>query len=499
MVAIIRYVWRSAAALLLFVAPLHSVAVAAASYDELMAKSRELSSREDSLSRLVAERRGEVAAADGAEARNAAGAQIVALEMELFDLGRERNRVMGELSELAQSGGASSSETAASSSTKGGRQISSAPLLKSKLPAEDFAKLLTAERAEAECGAIFAKYMETYNKLRELKQLYEQAKLESEAIGYGDEFQRVAAIIEPLSAQLASRWSEIYDSKSYAYSIALELLSDAKLMAKQTELTLEAAGKIAEIEHGESSAPALNYEYQKRAQTALEVMLAKRLSLPEAVDSLSNVAAAQLKSPAVEDLSEVIFEKRNFILYEPIKFVTTTPYNAKNPIPMAVEYKQGEIYRIQYGAYKYEQLPTIFRGVVPLSKDRALGFWTYYGGGYETLKEAQEAVELCKRRGFKRPEIVRWRDGERRNISREPDTAVKSGGVKYRVQITGSAVLSDLMKTAIKSGAPDAELSKIGADKYVVGIIVGRDAADRLVEGLKIADETLSYSVVEVE
>ncbi|MFI3269621.1 MAG: hypothetical protein SNG14_03565 [Rikenellaceae bacterium] len=509
MVAINRYRWRFVAVLLIVVSSLCGVAEATAAdqtgrYEALVAKSAELKSREDSLSRLVNERRRAVAVAETAEVREAVGAEVVALEMELFDVGRERSGVASELSSLAQGGlsGAQGGGVQGEGAQEGGgRQISSAELLRMKLPQEDYAKLVAAEAAEAECGEMFAEYMTTYNRLRELKQLYDQAKVESEAIGYAEEFRKVEELVAPLSALLASCWGEIYDSKNYAYSMALELLSDEALMSKQTELAMDTAAKIGEVEHGEVSRAALNYDYQKRAQTAFELALAKRLTLTKAVDSLRSVATLQHQTPAVEDLSEVTFAKRNFIIYEPIKFVTTTPYSAKNPIPMAKEYKQGEIYRIQYGAYKYEQQPSIFRGVVPLSKDRALGFWTYYGGGYETLEEAKKAVELCKRRGFNRPEIVRWRDGVRRNLFREPETAaeLKGDGLKYRVQISGAAVLPDIVKTAIKSGAPDAELSKIGADKFVVGIVVGRVAADRLVAGLKVADETLEYSIVEVK
>ncbi len=501
MVEIIKFFGRGALALAaLFVAV--SSANAASTYEELVRESQVLSQREDSLSRLVATRRGEIATAG--DAREVIGEQIKRLEMELFDLSREKSALLNRLSAMKQSvaasgaaaGGATGGATGVASTTSGAKQISSAAVLKSSLPKEDYTKLITAERAEAECGTLFVEYMRSYNRLRELKQLYDQAKDESKAIEYSDEFHKLESSIGAVGALLSSRWSEIYDSKNYAYSMALELLSDEKLMSSQTELAYEAAGKISEVEHSDDGEAALNYDYQKRAQSNFELLLAERLGLPEAVDSLRGVVAAQAKRAAVEDLSEVVFKKRNFILYEPIRFVTTTPYNAKNPIPTAVEYKRGEIYRIQFGAYKYEQLPTIFRGVVPMSKDRALGFWTYYGGGYATLAEAEAAVALCKRRGFKRPEVVRWRDGVRRNLYREPEA--KSEG-RFRVHITGAATLPDMVRTAVRSGAAGGELTKVGADKYIVGTVLDRAAADRLVESLKVADETLMYSVVAVE
>ncbi len=460
-------------------------------YEEMVAQSRALANREDSLSRSVATRREMLSTAG--DNRAEVSAEIVQLELELFDVRSERSRLSSQMTSLGYSVSTSNRSGGVSAETIGdAAQISSSKLLYDKLPKEDYENLKFAEQSEAECGAIFAEYMQSYNRLRELKQLYDQAANEDEAIGYSEEFHPLMSSADSLSRLLASSWGEIYDNKSFAYAMALEVLGDDELLSRQTELTYEAAGKISEVEHGEQSLAALNYDYQKRAQTQFETLLSERLQLSKVTDSLRTVTAAQLKSPAAEDMSEILFTKRSFIPYEPIKFVTTTPYDAKNPIPMAEEYKRGVVYRIQFGAYKYEQLPSIFRGVVPMSKDRALGFWTYYGGSYETLAEAEEAVELCKRRGFKRPEIVRWQDGERRNLFREP--LPKSDG--YRVHIEGAATLSDMVKTAIKSGAPDAELSKVGADKYIVGTIGSQEAANELVEALKVADGALIYTIV---
>ncbi len=463
-------------------------------YDDLIAENQRIIQQSDSLSRLVATLRIELSSSDDKESVKS---EILKLEMMLFDLHAEKSKLSNRLLTMAQDETTkhSGNTIQIESQNNSARQISSSLLLRKKLPSEDLENLIDAEQNEKECDKIFTKYITTYHRLRELQQLYDQAKNESEAIKYQKEFNELLDNADELSDELYDLWSDIYDNKNFAYSMAIELLDSNKLLYAQTELTKEVASKMSKVEFYEQSEPALNYDYQKRGLIELEILIAKELKLTGVVDSLKTVTSALEKTPAVEDLSEVFFSTRNFIIYEPIKFVTTTIYNKTNPIPNAATYKTGVIYRIQFGAYKYEQQPTIFRGAVPMSKDRALGFWTYYGGGYKTLKEAEEAVALCKRKGFNRPEIVRWKDGVRRNLYREPLPKSSS----YRVQIEGASQLSDEIKAAIKSKAPNAEVTKVGDDKYVISPIESQDSVDALIDIIEESNDELGCTYSKIE
>ncbi len=470
--------------------------MAEATYSELVAYNQHLAQKSDSLSRLVADHRSKLSIP--AEDTEYIKAEIVKLEMMLFDLHSERSRLTNRLSNMTPDGVIPSAKQSAQAD-KGStaRQISSSPLLRKNLSQDDLENLIEAEALEADCSKIFTEYMAAYRRLRELTQLYAQAKNETKAIKHNDEFDQLMERADELSDELCDLWADIYDDKNYAYSMALELINKEYLLRHQTEIIQEVANNMSKVEFCEQSEPALRYDYQKRGQIELEKLIAKELKITGAIDSLNKVSSTLENTPAVEDLSEVVFTKRSFILYEPIKFVSATPYNAANPIPDAVEYQSGVIYRIQFGAYKYEQLPTVFRGVVPMSKDRALGFWTYYGGGYETLEEAEAAVALCKKRGFNRPEVVIWRDGVRRNLYRDP--LPKS--VSYKVQIEGEAILSEQTKEAIKSGAPDAEVTKVGEDRYIISPIEGQDAVDKLMDLIEEANDELgcTYSAIDSE
>ena len=79
---------------------------------------------------------------------------------------------------------------------------------------------------------------------------------------------------------------------------------------------------------------------------------------------------------------------------------------------------------VQYQARRID-----LRGAYPLSylvnDDRK---WCYYAGGFATREEAEAAQSLLKARGFVRPEIVVWTDGEYRNLRRTPKRSISPTG-----------------------------------------------------------------------
>ncbi len=490
MVAIISYIYRGLLCL-------GFVFLLSASYaesgDALVARSGEIERQIDSLMQLVGEKRQEIATADS-DAVATLGAEIVSIEQQLFDLRIEQGRVATELtSEGITNGNTIQSETPLADS--GATLLSSSKLVSEGLSEEDYENLQDAEEDEVICDELFTQYVKQYSRLRELKLLYDQTDIEDEAVKYNDEFKKLELSADSLSLLLEDRWSELYDNKNYAYAMVLELLGDDELLARDLDITRNVAAQISVVEHYESTLPILNYEYQKRGQLELELLLAERLKLKRCVDSLTQVQSLLSARRSFEDLAEVVIEERNFIEYSAITFSTSTIYSKSNPVPAAVEYERGVIYRIQLGAYKYEQLPTIFRGASPLCYDKTLGFWTYYAGGFATLSEAESAVEVCIRRGFKRPEIVVWRDGVRRNLYRDP--LPKHSG--YRVQLDGSVSLSDNVKGIISSISPDADLSKVGSDRFIIATIEEQSVAERLVSSIESADDVLQVTLIAVD
>lgn len=68
--------------------------------------------------------------------------------------------------------------------------------------------------------------------------------------------------------------------------------------------------------------------------------------------------------------------------------------------------------------------------------------------GFAIREEAEAAQKLLKSKGFVRPEIVVWTDGAYRNLSRDPEAQQ----IAYRVEITGTEALPDVVKTVITEG-----------------------------------------------
>ncbi|MFI3247655.1 MAG: hypothetical protein R3Y39_00805 [Rikenellaceae bacterium] len=472
-------------------------------YMSMLSREVALQNREDSLSQLLVKYRNEFAAggAQASQARNS----IVDIEMELFDVRAEYNTISGEVTTIEEQWILNNPSTNNDGSTPNStnntlrgdisKSIATSKLASENLPKEDYDNLRLAESIEAKCAAAYTEYIETYERMRELLQLYNQTDDEEIANEYSTEFHTLKRDADSLSKILRDDWGAAYDNKDFAYNMLMEVMGYDDLLNQSGEMARECESEIAAIECGPQSGAAVRYNLQKQKMVRLEGMFANKLQLTNAVDSLSGAAKKLSYLAPLEELPELVFVKRNFILYEPILFSTTPVYDNANPIPETVIYPKGTIYRIHYGAFNSKQAPSIFHGAYPLSYSREGGLWTYYGGGFETFAEADEAAALCKRQGFRRPEVVIWRDGVKRNLYRDPFPADQ----KYRVQISGLIELTDDIKNIISTHCPDAELSKVGADRYVIGPLEGQIVVEEFAQALEFANGALNTTIIEIE
>ncbi|MCQ5078239.1 SPOR domain-containing protein, partial [Alistipes putredinis] len=71
--------------------------------------------------------------------------------------------------------------------------------------------------------------------------------------------------------------------------------------------------------------------------------------------------------------------------------------------------------------YKYKQNISIFRSASPLYVlNTDAGRYRYFAGGFATKAEAVDAQELLRAKGFRRPELGLWYDGEYTTRTRTP-------------------------------------------------------------------------------
>ncbi len=466
-------------------------------YMSLLSQEATLINQKDSLSTLLADYREKFASggADANESRNA----IVNIEMELFDIRGKESSVSEKIANIEQEWRLKNGEvtitTTSAESADSAKTIATSKIARESLPQGDYENLLNAEGVEAECANAYAEYMSIYSRMSELLQLYNQTDDEEVATEYSDEFYTLSQSAESLYDILNQNWERAYDNKDFAYKMLMEVLGYNDILDQSDEINRECESHINATESGSTNIAAVKYNFQKRGMLEIESLFANKLHLNGVIDSLNVATKSLSKMQTFDELPELVFVKRSFLLYEPILFSSAAVYDSSNPIPETVIYNKGTIYRIQYGAFKVKQAPSIFHGSYPISYEMQAGFWTYYGGGYATYTEAEEAMALCKSKGFKRPEIVRWRDGERRNLSRDPLPMDQ----KYRIQITGITEITESVKSVIEIHCADAELSKTGAESYVIGPIIGQIKVEEFTQALEDASRDIMTNIIEIE
>ena len=292
---------------------------------------------------------------------------------------------------------------------------------------------------------------------------------------------------------LSDAWNYIFDNKSYAYGYLMDKLGRDEILSREEERLSEAARQLSELRGETASDAVTDYFLRKKVLVGYETSVADMLGLTSARDSLRGVTA-QLEGIDFR-LPRIDVAERYFLDYDSVSFSSTPKYSYQHPIPECKVYEHGTIYRILLGTFNTKRAVSTFRGAYPLSylvnDDRK---WCYYAGGFATREEAEAAQKLLKARGFVRPEIVVWTDGEYRNLSKDPEAQ----HIAYRVEIVSSEALSDAVKAAITDTAEGCELSRVGQQLFVVGTFDDKAVADRVAAAVTQTDPALEIKVAEI-
>jgi len=149
------------------------------------------------------------------------------------------------------------------------------------------------------------------------------------------------------------------------------------------------------------------------------------------------------------NLAEPILIKND----EPIAFqvVEQTPYDAQNPIPVNETYPGGVIYKIQLGAYSKPLEILSFKGMVPVSIEKADGAKVskYYIGRFKKLAEAEKALPIVRSKGFKDAFVVAWLNGKSLPITRAQTMEDKQVDAPKRLASSKESADSTLVKGRI--------------------------------------------------
>lgn len=363
------------------------------------------------------------------------------------------------------------------------------------LTRQDYASLRRAQRAEMQVIEIVNQFMGNYLTMKECADAYAEVPTEAEAIALQADIDSLAQYNQGLADRLSEQWNEIYDNKSYAYDYLMEALRKEQQLDRQQERHAQAMREVRALEGETVSDELVDYFLRKQALVAYETAVAEELTLDEAVDSLRGIRE-QLSTIDFK-LPRIAIKERYFIDYDTLSFASRPQYSAQNPIPECKVYQRGTIYRVLLGEFSTKRPVTIFRGTAPIYYlVNEEGKWCYFAGGFATPEEAEAAQARLKKRGFLRPEVVVWIDGKYRNLAEEPLPTTTTQGA--RLEITGVQLLGEEVLTALRTAYPTAEVSRIGASRYVIGIFDTRQVAEEAAAVLRAANAALEIKVVEL-
>lgn len=377
-------------------------------------------------------------------------------------------------------------------SNSGGSDFMNNPYFVKSIDPEDYKELQRVQKMEAETQGYVSTYMKNYEKVKSLYDRYIVAETEADAEAVYAELEAAMDDNIVLERRLAKAWSEIFDQKSYVYSYFLEKENREDLLdLTENMMTKSLQEKLAASEYYASDAVA-NYCLQKPIILNYEMYVAKLLNQTAAIDSLTNVSKAvrqiDFRIPKID------VERRSFVDYQAIEFTPKSIYNASNPIPDCVVYEYGTIYRILLGNYKYKQSVSIFRNASPLFVEEGEdGRFSYYVGGLRTRAEAEAALEVLKKKGFRNPQIIEWCDGRKTNLSEQDESAQTS----FRVVIKGGT-LDDTVRDVIATMAEGCAISKVSEDTFIVGLFDSRAMAERVAQAVVKCDESLTTEITEI-
>lgn len=360
------------------------------------------------------------------------------------------------------------------------------------LKADEYRSLEQAQAGEIDARRLAQSYIWHHLNLAALRERYAVEQDEVAADSLYNLLCDLRSRADAIDDSLSTVWNGVQEGKIFAYGCLLERSRQEDLLTRNME-RMAALQRESDTITGYYASDALAlYALRKSALLGYEIDMAAAFGLGEARDSLSRVLDEMRDFDY--RLSPVAFERRVFIDFAPLEFGPTNRYGTRNPVPEIKHHPVGTLYRIWLGAYKYQQQPNIFRGAAPLAYERdEKRYYAYYAGLFATLDEAIAAKKQLAAKGFRRPEIVVWRDDVRELVDESALAMVDAGG-GYRVTIKGIAVIGDALRQSILSVLETAEISRVGT-QFVVGTFADESVAERLAQAVRVAEPSAVVAV----
>lgn len=476
-----------------------------------------LQQREDSIQNVIAKTREEFAQRNNIDSLtneqiDIFTSQILNLEEQIFELRQQRGDVITELNNIEQEyilahmfAPAPETET----TEEGIEETIVAPveqrmlihndIFRRSLTDEDYAELESAQREDEQMAALCNDFQSLYTKFENTTRDYMETTSESVADSLFSVYHSLKREIAILNDAIDSQWAHIIDTKYYAYGYILEKGFRYDLLDNSSEQFSEMQQRCAEKDGLYVSDAIMHYAIGHPTLLDFEIAVAEDLGLQQAADSLHSAKRDFVAPNYRQEMVEL--ERRLFIDYEPIIIGRTNYYTNSNPVPPLKVYERGTIYRILLGKFRSKQPMTLFKGVQPLFITTEEDLYCYYAGGYATLKEAEEAQLFLREKGFKKPEICRWRDGEMINIDtleeEDDDNTTPLVGSRYIVMLECDTI-DEALRQTITATSPDKVISRRGA-QFAIGTFTDYAEATALLTALAEQHPDVGATIVELD
>ena len=476
-----------------------------------------LQQREDSIQNVIAKTREEFAQRNNTDSLtneqiDIFTSQILNLEEQIFELRQQRGDVITELNNIEQEyilahmfAPAPETETTEESIEETivapveQRMLIHNDIFRRSLTDEDYAELESAQREDEQMVALCNDFQSLYTKFENTTRDYMETTSESVADSLFSVYHSLKREIATLNDAIDSQWAHIIDTKYYAYGYILEKGFRYDLLDNSSEQFSEMQQRCAEKDGLYVSDAIMHYAIGHPTLLDFEIAVAEELGLQQAADSLHSAKRDFVAPNYRQEMVEL--ERRLFIDYEPIIIGRTNYYTNSNPVPPLKVYERGTIYRILLGKFRSKQPMTLFKGVQPLFITTEEDLYCYYAGGYATLKEAEEAQLFLREKGFKKPEICRWRDGEMINIDtieeEDTDNTTPLVGSRYIVMLECDTI-DEALRQTITATSPDKVISRRGA-QFAIGTFTDYAEATALLTALAEQHPDVSATIVELD
>lgn len=484
-------------------------------YTELKRQNDTLLELEDSIQRVITDTREEFSRSRDSLSTpidiDKYTSYILSLEERIFEIRQQRGDIITEINNIEQeyilahmfsSSQTDESERSDSLETTKPlvryRSLYKNDIFTSALAPEDYADLVVAQAEDESIEADCMEYIKNYKQLDSTVKQYLETDDESVADSLFSLYLELKHKAEVRNNEIDIKWNHIIDTKYYALGYVLEKSNRYDALDASSEAFSETQQQCSQLDGEYASDALMHYATSRTTLLNYEIATAQEFGLVDAIDSLQQRLGRL--TPIEYRHKKIELERRLFLDYAPIIIGRTNFYNnTTNKLPELKVYERGTIYRILLGAFKTKQTMTLFKGVQPLyiaKNDK--GRYCYYAGGFATLAEAEEAQLFLKEKGFKRPEICRWRDGEMVNLSEVKEEkgqeSVADIENRYLVAIECEE-LSDDMRELINTTTPDKMISRRGA-QFAIGTFTERSEADLLMSTLMDKYPDIAVSII---